>query len=209
MRALSCAVSCNPGNWTRMRSEPCRTTDASEVPSVSMRRRTVSMEAPTALVIRCCKPASVGCSIMSPGSLPRWTERSSPTLPSRALPIGWMRLRSSLIAASTWSGCAILTTTAPPCTPSPVNPMRASRSRLRASSRMLSSQSLRTSLVSMASRRCAPPRRSRPRLSWRFGNQSGQASTVSFEKRFGSARTMPIRQVSTTPKIFQLWKWSM
>ena len=87
------------------------------------------------------------------------------------------------------SGLETFTCTELPAMLRPLKPILASRNCLRASSRSVVSQSFSSSLVSMASRRCAPPRRSRPSGSWRWGTHRGQLSTVSFEKKFGSVKS--------------------
>ena len=156
-----------------MRLEPCRTMLASAVPMASTRRRTVSMAAPMALLMRCCRPGSVGVMVISPPS-PFCTSMSLVPVPSSALPIGCTMPRSSFSAASASSGLERRTCTALLAMPSPLVTILALRRRLRASSRNPSSQSLRTSAVSMDSSRCAPPRRSSPRLSCWCGTHHGQ-----------------------------------
>src|SRR5215831_9711813 len=206
--SLSGAVSNKPGTCTRMRSLPWRTICASVVPVKSTRRRTVSIAALMASVMRCCRPASVGAMMITPPSALR-TSRSVPEKPRMMLPVGCARPLSSLRAASASSGLATRTCSALLTMPMPATTILASRRRLRASSRNVSSQSLRTSAVSMDSSRWAPPRRSRPRLIWALGKNHGQPATVSLAKKLGITRTMPSTTLSTMAICFQRVKCSM
>ena len=202
MRSLSCLVSCRPGNCTRMRSEPWRTTVDSAVPMALTRRLTVSMAALEALATRCCMPCWVGASVIV--SVPELsTVRSLPPEPRMAVPIGWISFLRAAVALSRSSGLVTFTCTVLPTTPRPVKPILASRSVLRVSSRSVLSQSFSSSLVSMASNRCAPPRRSRPSGSCLCGTHLGQLSTVSLEKKFGIVKSTPARHVRTMAMIFQ------
>ena len=200
--ALSCIVSWMPGNCTSTRSRPWRTTEASAVPSWSTRRRTVSIEAVTAFAMRCCRPASVGTTVITPPS-PFFISRSVTVVPRMRLPVCCTSPCSAFTAASTSSGFARRTCTALLAIPRPVKPILASRNRLRASSRTLSNQSLRTSATSIASSRCAPPLRSRPRGSCILGIHAGQACTVSLERKFGSEKSRPAKHASVTAIVFQ------
>src|SRR5665647_512069 len=134
---------------------------------------------------------------------------SFPPPPRMALPRGWISFFSAVVAFSKSSGLVIFTCTELPTTPSPVKPILASRNCLRLSSRKLVSQSFSSPFVSMASNRCAPPRRSRPSGSCWCGSQRGQLSTVSLEKKFGIVKSTPARQVRTMAMIFQRSKCSI
>ena len=137
------------------------------------------------------------------------TVMSLPPMPRMALPIGWISFLSAVVAFSISSGLVTFTCTELPTMPRPVKPILASRSDLRVSSRSVLSQSFSSSLVSMASSRCAPPRRSRPSGSCLCGSQPGQLSTVSLEKKFGIVKSTPARQVRTMAMIFQRSKCSI
>src|SRR5436190_19718708 len=190
-----------------MRSLPWRTICASVVPVKSTRRRTVSIAALMASVMRCCSPASVGAMTITLPSLR--ISRSRPAKPRMRSPVCWESGRSSLRAASPSSALARRTCTALLEMPTPVTAILASRRRLRASSRSVSSQSLRTSAVSMDSSRWAPPRRSRPRLICARGTNHGQFATVSFAKKLGTNKAMPSTTLRTMAICFQRTKCSI
>jgi hypothetical protein len=63
---------------------------------------------------------------------------------------------------------------------------------------MFSSRSRRIAAVSTSSRSEEPPWRSRPSTTCPFGRKPGRRSSVSREKRFGSANRRPSAQ---TPRI--------
>jgi hypothetical protein len=82
-----------------------------------------------------------------------------------------------------------------------VSPASTRKTRL-TSSRNCSSRSLRTPAVSTSSRRCEPPRRSRPSTSWRCAHV-GQLWMVFSEKKLGTASMLTSNAVSRMPNAFK------
>ena len=131
-----------------MRPSPSRTMWASLVPLGSTRRRTVSMAASMAPVMRCLRPKSVGVMVKVVPSV-FFTSTSALAVPISGLPICWGICWRALRAASVSSALAMRTSTELLEMPTALTGILASRRRERASPTSAPSQSLRTSLISM------------------------------------------------------------
>ncbi len=149
MMSLALAVSCTPGSCTTMRSAPCCWITGSATPS--------SLTRLCSVVMFCFTAAS--CTAR------RATSVKVPTtlLPSIA------KVRSGMVSASTprarLASSALLkrTVTRSPLRSTPPWRMPLSRSTVRASPARLSSFLSTAPFMSTCSRKCTPPRRSRPR----------------------------------------------
>ena len=217
----------SPGTWTRTRASPWRAMVGSVRPVSSIRRRMTSIDCVTVrvwisasasgvIVMRMVRSASsrVNDTVCAP--------KPPPCPGTEALPTGWARSWTRSQAASIWSSRAICTTTSSPMTVGRRVLMTGSRRRITlASSARFSSRRSFTSCRSTSKTRCAPPRRSRPRLTLLRGRyrQTPRASSVisplrvskrcSAGTRFGIENSTPRRTTPRMTRTFQGEKYSM
>ncbi|MCY1229233.1 hypothetical protein D9M72_415900 [compost metagenome] len=149
MMSLALAVSCTPGSCTTIRSAPCCWITGSATPSSLTRLCSVVMFCLTAASCTALRAASVKVPTIL---LPSMAKATSRRLSAR---MGRARLASSALLKRTVRRSP--SRSMPPCR------IFLSRSSVRASPARLSSFLSTAPFMSTCSRKCTPPRRSRPR----------------------------------------------